>query len=99
PFRESGISGRRAELLSFQVLRCRNASALAGDDRAGWLVVDHEYRFERGTFVSVTEIDEPIDITEADAVVARGYAIDRFERTVSRLDHHVELFCGEIALV
>src|SRR5262249_61469165 len=83
PFGESGSSGQRADLLSFQVLRSRNASAFAGDDRAGWLVVDHECRFERGTFVSVTELNERIDIAEADVVGAGGDAIDRFERTVS----------------
>ena len=93
------IPGRRAELLSFQVFRRRDAAALARDDRAGWLVVDHEYGFERGVWLSVTKLDERVDIAEADIIGAGGDAIDWLKRTVSRLNRHLEFFRGEIAPV
>ena len=96
---KSSIPGRRAELFSFQVFRRRNAAALARDDRAGGLVVDHEYRFERGASLSVMELDERVDIAEPDVVGAGGDAIDRSKRTVSGIDRHVEFFCGEITPV
>src|SRR5262249_220306 len=96
---EGATSGGPARLLSFQALGRRTPPPFRGADPRGWVVVDHEYRLEGGTFVSVMELDERIDIAEADVVGAGGDAIDRFERTVSRLDHHVELFRCEIAPV
>src|SRR5262249_16852279 len=99
PLGKSGIPGRRTELFSFQVFRHRYAAALARDDGAGGLAVDHEYRFERDTSIPVTELDKRVDIAEAYVVGARGDAIDRFKRTVSRLDRHVESFRSEIATV
>src|SRR5262249_54724202 len=99
PLGKSGISGRRTELFSFQVFRHRYAAALACDDGAWGLVLDHKYRFERGTSISVTELDKRVDIAEANVVGARGDAIDRFKRTVPRLDRHVESFSSKIATV
>src|SRR5262245_7537076 len=99
PLGKSGIPGRRTDLFSFQVFRHRYAAALACDDGAGGLVVDHEYRFERGTSISVTELDKRVDIAEAYVEGARGDAIDRFKRTVSRLDRDFEFFRDEIASV
>jgi hypothetical protein len=68
PLCKSGIPGRSAELFSFQVFRHRDAAALARDDRAGGLVVNHKHRFERGASLLVTELDECVDIAEADVV-------------------------------
>src|SRR5262249_4516780 len=99
PLGKSGIPSRRTELFSFQVFRHRYAATLARDDGAGGFAVDHEYRFERGTSISVTELDKRVDIAEAYVVGARGDAINRFNRTVSRLDRHVESFRSEISTV
>ena len=96
---KSGIPGRRAELFSFQVFRHRYAAALARDDRAGGLIVNHKYRFERGASLLVTELDECVDIAEAHVIGAGRDAIDRLQRTVSRLDRHFEVFRGEITPV
>jgi len=45
----------------------------------------------------VTELDQRVDIAEADVIGAGRNAIDWFKRTVSRLDRHFEFFRNEIA--
>src|SRR4030095_1919886 len=77
PLGKSGIPGRRAELFSFQIFRRRDATALARDDRAGGLVVNHKDRFERGASLLVAELDECVDIAEAHVIGAGRNATDR----------------------
>jgi hypothetical protein len=78
--RKSRVGGGCAELLAFEVFWQGDAAALAGHDRKGRAVVDHEHRLDGGTGILVAKLDERIDVCKAHLVRAGGNARNRIER-------------------
>src|SRR5262249_35065945 len=79
PVSKSPVGGRCAELLAFEVFWDRHAAALAGHDREGRAVVDHEHGPDWHAGVLVAKLDERIDIAEAHVVDAGGHTRDWLE--------------------
>ena len=99
PLRIGAVRGRRAELLAFEILRIHGTAALAADNRKRRLVVDHEDGLDRHVRIGVAELDQRIDVAEADVVGAGRDAVQRLERAAGGVDRDVETFGLVIALV
>src|SRR5262249_47502092 len=73
-----------------QVFGYCDTAALAGDDREGCAVVNHEHRLDRHVWVLITKLDERIDVAEAHVVCAGSNAHNRLDRAGRGIDVRVK---------
>src|SRR5262249_27363855 len=90
---------RCPKLLALKVFGCCYAAALAGDDREGRAVVNHEDRLDRKIGVLVAKLDERIDVAEAHVICARGDTLDGLDGAGRGVDGDVKAFGLIIAVV
>ncbi len=99
PLREGAVRRGRAEHLALEVLGLGDAGLGGGGDRERRLVVHHQHRLDVLVGVLVLELDQRVDVEEADRIGAGGHARDAGDRAGAGVDRDVEPFGLVVALV
>jgi len=90
PLGEGAIGRRRAEHPTFEVLRFGDTGLGSGADRECRFVIDHQHGLDFLVRVLVPELDQRIDVEEADRIGAGGDAGDAGNGAGAGIDGHVE---------
>ena len=90
---------RAAERVALEILDGVDAAGLLGDDRERRLVPDHVDHDRRILRLGRGVLDDGVDVAEAGVIGARHDARHRGARALALVDHDVEAFLLEVAVV
>ena len=99
PLRIGAVGGGGAEHLAFEVLGLGDAVLLQRHDGKRGRVIDHHHGLDRQVARVVAVLHQRVDVGEADAVGARGDAVDALDRARARVDGDVQAFRLVVTLV